>query len=285
MTRFLSFLTWKKILVGYFSVIFIFAAIYSECDSCINEKLDFTKSIYFSIVTITTLGYGEIYPVNELGYLLTSIETLTGIATFGLLLNEFTKYQSNRQEKLRQEKLRQEKLRQEKLRQEKLRQEKRVEQLKNAYHYFRVHMADFCSAAISTITHKEQAPTSYDMMGFRAYLENNNNRNANILKEALPRDYKFRAMVMTEYKIYARQIELACSTINLHDTRLLDFFYTHISQSVRLEAVSEASETLSETLFNLINDIMAGVDANGDRRDRDIYMGYINSLESHVSQG
>ncbi|WNZ54913.1 potassium channel family protein [Microbulbifer sp. MKSA007] len=265
MTHFLSFLTWKKILVGYFSAIFIFAAIYSGCDSCINEKLNFTKSIYFSIVTITTLGYGEIHPINELGYLLTSIETLTGIATFGLLLNEFTKYQSNRQEKLRQE--------------------KRVEQLKNAYHYFRVHMADFCAAAISTITHKEQAPASYDMMGFRAYLENNNNRNANILKEALPRDYKFRVMVMTEYKIYARQIELACSTINLHDTRLLDFFYTHISQSVRLEAVSEASETLSETLFNLINDIMAGVDANGDRRDRDIYMGYINSLESHVSQG
>jgi len=264
MTRFLSFLTWRKILFGYFSVIFIFAAIYSECDSCINEQLDFAKSIYFSIVTITTLGYGEIHPINKLGYLLTSIETLTGIATFGLLLNEFTKYQTNRQEKLRQE--------------------KRIEQLKNAYHYFRVHVADFCTAAICAVTHEEKTPASYDMMDFRAYLENNNNTNANILKKTLPHDSKFRLMIMTEYKIYARQIELACSSINLHDTKLLDFFYSHISQSVRLEGVSGALEDMSEILFNLINDIMAGIDADGIKRDQDIYMSYINSLESHVRQ-
>ncbi|GAA5442599.1 hypothetical protein Misp06_00773 [Microbulbifer sp. NBRC 101763] len=262
MTRFLSFLTWKKILLGYFSVIFIFAAIYSSCNSCLNEQLGFSKSIYFSIVTITTLGYGEIYPVSKFGFLLTSMETLLGIATFGLLLNEFTKYQSARQEKLRQI--------------------KRIGQLKNAYHYFRVHIADYCTTEIKSATHKEKTPAPHDMMGFREYLEANNKVNINIIKQILPRNSRFRLMIMTEYKIYARQIELACLSINLHDTKLLDFFYSHISQSVRLEGLSSATETLSEIILNLINDIMAGISPDGVRRDHDVYMDYINSLESHV---
>lgn len=47
--------------------------------------------IYFSIVTITTLGYGDIHPVNVMGKLASSAEVVSGILLFGLFLNLLTR--------------------------------------------------------------------------------------------------------------------------------------------------------------------------------------------------
>jgi hypothetical protein len=44
----------------------------------------FTSSIYYSIVTFTTLGYGDFYPVG-LGRALASIEALAGYIILGIL--------------------------------------------------------------------------------------------------------------------------------------------------------------------------------------------------------
>lgn len=78
----------------YFACIFlalipVFALIYYligdnqfKSDSC-----DYFTFLYFSLVTITTLGYGDIYPVSGLAKLLVSLEVILGILCAGLFLN------------------------------------------------------------------------------------------------------------------------------------------------------------------------------------------------------
>lgn len=51
----------------------------------------YLRMTYFSIVTITTLGYGDISPVTNRARLLVGIETLLGILLVGLFLNAITR--------------------------------------------------------------------------------------------------------------------------------------------------------------------------------------------------
>ncbi len=52
-----------------------------------NRINSITESIYFSVVTITTLGYGDIAPANGVAMLLAGAESLIGITLIGLFLN------------------------------------------------------------------------------------------------------------------------------------------------------------------------------------------------------
>ncbi|MGE6415782.1 potassium channel family protein [Planococcus kocurii] len=55
-----------------------------------NHESGFFSYFYFSIITITTLGYGDITPVGDLGQLLTASESLLGIILIGLFLNSLS---------------------------------------------------------------------------------------------------------------------------------------------------------------------------------------------------
>ncbi|TLS16935.1 MAG: two pore domain potassium channel family protein [Betaproteobacteria bacterium] len=54
-----------------------------------TKETDFTllKSIYFSTVTITTLGYGDINPKSELAMMIVASEAIFGIVIIGLFLS------------------------------------------------------------------------------------------------------------------------------------------------------------------------------------------------------
>ena len=49
-----------------------------------KESVDF---IYFSFVTLTTLGYGEITPTSEIGKYLTILESIIGIFYMGVVVS------------------------------------------------------------------------------------------------------------------------------------------------------------------------------------------------------
>jgi hypothetical protein len=51
----------------------------------------FGRMFYFSAVTITTLGYGDIVPITNIARIVTSIESILGVVLIGLFLNSLTR--------------------------------------------------------------------------------------------------------------------------------------------------------------------------------------------------
>jgi len=75
------------ILFLYLFLILIFSLVYWCNPSFWEAPLSFIQSLYFSIVTITTLGYGDITPKTDSAMLFTALEALAGILIIGLFLN------------------------------------------------------------------------------------------------------------------------------------------------------------------------------------------------------
>jgi voltage-gated potassium channel len=70
------------------------------------EKMSLTDAIYFSIVTMATVGYGDIHPQTEIGKILTLIIIIGGVGTFlGVIASITDLFVNRREELLRQQKL------------------------------------------------------------------------------------------------------------------------------------------------------------------------------------
>lgn len=90
----------------YLSLIPIFAVIYTllpegyiHYDQLNNN---FLSNLYYSAVTVTTLGYGDITPINEIAALLVGAESVLGVVIIGLFLNQIAHYKQE-QEKILEE--------------------------------------------------------------------------------------------------------------------------------------------------------------------------------------
>ena len=71
----------------YLSLIPIYAMLYYFVPSIIGSERSYLECLYFSTVTITTLGYGDIIPLDEAGQIVTASEALLGVVAIGLFLN------------------------------------------------------------------------------------------------------------------------------------------------------------------------------------------------------
>ena len=78
----------------YLSLIPIFAVIYTllpegfiHYDQLSNT---FLTNLYYSAVTVTTLGYGDITPINEIAAILVGTESVLGVVIIGLFLNQLS---------------------------------------------------------------------------------------------------------------------------------------------------------------------------------------------------
>jgi voltage-gated potassium channel Kch len=87
----LLLLNYAEIIIG-FSVLFLATGSIGKLDPemateiTLSSRLD---AIYFSVVTITTLGYGDFHPISPLGRLLALAETAMGILLLVLVLGTF----------------------------------------------------------------------------------------------------------------------------------------------------------------------------------------------------
>lgn len=62
------------------------------------EKMSFTDAVYFSIVTMATVGYGDIHPLTEIGKILTLFIIVGGVGTFLGVIASITDLFVNRRE-------------------------------------------------------------------------------------------------------------------------------------------------------------------------------------------
>jgi hypothetical protein len=70
------------------------------------EKISLTDAVYFTIVTVTTVGYGDIHPATQLGKVLAIFLIVLGVGTFlGIVANATEMMLSRRERQSRMEKL------------------------------------------------------------------------------------------------------------------------------------------------------------------------------------
>ncbi|MBD2388499.1 ion transporter [Cylindrospermum sp. FACHB-282] len=71
-----------RILFTLFAIIFVYSGLIYQVEHPVNPQgfSTFLDAVYFSIVTMTTVGFGDVTPISELGRLLTVLMILTGVA-------------------------------------------------------------------------------------------------------------------------------------------------------------------------------------------------------------
>lgn len=71
-----------RILFTLFTIIFVYSGLIYQVEHPINPQnfRTFLDAFYFSVVTMTTVGFGDIAPITEAGRLLTVLMIITGVA-------------------------------------------------------------------------------------------------------------------------------------------------------------------------------------------------------------
>lgn len=70
-----------RIFSQIFTILFITSGLIYNAERAVNPSFgDFFSSFYFSIITLTTVGFGDITPVTPYGKAITSASILVGIA-------------------------------------------------------------------------------------------------------------------------------------------------------------------------------------------------------------
>ncbi len=75
--------------IALFSVVIIFSTLmyYAERGVPNTQFTSIPQAMWWCIVTITTVGYGDMYPVTLVGRFIAAAAMLCGLALFGLLMN------------------------------------------------------------------------------------------------------------------------------------------------------------------------------------------------------
>ena len=91
-----SFVRWG-LWTGVLAV--LFAGLYQFVEIDLGGRPDnWMTTLYFSVVTLTTLGYGDIVPTSAMARIVTLVEVITGYMMLGGLLGIFANKMARRAE-------------------------------------------------------------------------------------------------------------------------------------------------------------------------------------------
>jgi hypothetical protein len=85
--------------LGVFSTVFVAVMVLGTLGFMIVENIPLTDAFYFSIVTIATVGYGDIHPATQAGKALAIFLIILGVGTFLGVVANATEMMLNRREK------------------------------------------------------------------------------------------------------------------------------------------------------------------------------------------
>ncbi|MEQ9007212.1 MAG: potassium channel family protein, partial [Ekhidna sp.] len=71
-------------------LLLVAALVYVEKDSDQSALNNYSNAIWYSLVTLTTVGYGDIFPATIWGRYISMIFILTSIGIFGILIGQLT---------------------------------------------------------------------------------------------------------------------------------------------------------------------------------------------------
>jgi len=69
------------------------------------EHFSFVDSFYFTVITLTTVGYGDLYPVTEVGKIFTAFYVLVGLGVIASFITVSADRLVERGARRREEKL------------------------------------------------------------------------------------------------------------------------------------------------------------------------------------
>jgi len=95
-TTALNFSRVNKYLSAYFILMLLFALSYFVAGESFKDLKGFNDAVYLSIVTATTLGYGDITPTTVICKYLVCAQALSSVMLVGLFLNSLSYQQSER---------------------------------------------------------------------------------------------------------------------------------------------------------------------------------------------
>jgi voltage-gated potassium channel Kch len=76
----------------------LFAGLYALVGVDYGDHETFLSPLYFSVVTLTTLGFGDVLPASTAGQMLVMIEVVIGYVALGGLLSIFANKMARRAE-------------------------------------------------------------------------------------------------------------------------------------------------------------------------------------------
>jgi voltage-gated potassium channel len=95
-----------KIRLRIFMAVFLVVMLLGTFGFMYIEGLSIADAFYFSIVTITTVGYGDIHPATQLGKILAIVLIICGVGTFlGVVANATEMILSRREKEIRMQKV------------------------------------------------------------------------------------------------------------------------------------------------------------------------------------
>ena len=222
----------------YLLLIPIFGFFYWANPAFWPQPLTFVQSIYFSVITITTLGYGDITPVTETARLLSSIQALSGIVLIGLFLNSVAHHRMESEE---------------------LQRHKTIQRHLNArYDEFRGSVAEIClrASAPDDVFNSELAVHLREMNNFRNYFKEQDRWIA--VLNGLKNDATMREDLFVEIDLLIQQVTYALNNIFINDDGALRFLTRFAQHTYRLRNANVYAHDPVKYLGGFLWAVMAG---------------------------